>query len=47
MIATSETDVLFNGKYYDKIDRVGMFLPQAQVIANLFMGFHEERRLEN
>ena len=47
MIATSQTHFLFSGNYYDKIDGVAMGSPLVPVLANLFMGFHEERWLKN
>ena len=40
--ATSGTHFLFDGSYYDQIDRVVMGSPLGPVLANLFMGFHEK-----
>ena len=40
--ATCETHFLFNGKFYDQIDRVAMGSPLAPVLANLFMGHNEK-----
>ena len=41
-IATSETHFAFNGSIFDQIDGVAMGSPLASVLANLFMGFHEQ-----
>ena len=41
--ATSGTHFLFDGNYYDQIDGVAMGSPLGPVLANLFMGFHEKR----
>ena len=38
--ATSGTHFLFDGNYYDQIDGVAMGSP---MLANLFVGFHEKR----
>ena len=35
------------GNFYDQIDGVAMGSPLAPVLANLFMGHHEKRWLEN
>ena len=40
-VATAQTHFLFNGSFYDHIDGVGMESPLAPVLANLFMGHHE------
>ena len=45
--ATSETHFLFNGKFYDQVDGVAMGSPLASILANLFLGFHEETWLNN
>ena len=45
--ATSRTNFLFNGCYYDQIDGVAMGSPLATILANLFMGFHEDQWLSN
>ena len=45
--ATSETHFLFNGKFYDQVDGVAMGSPLAPILANLFLGFHEETWLNN
>ena len=44
--ATSGTHFLFDGSYYDQIDGVVMGSPLGPVLANLFMGFHEKRWLD-
>ena len=38
---------LFNGYFYDQIDGVAMGSLLAPILANLFMGFHEEQWLNN
>ena len=45
--ATAETHFLFNGKFYDQVDGVAMGSPLAPILANLFLGFHEETWLNN
>ena len=45
-IATAETRFTFNGSTYDQIDGATMVSPLAPVLANLFMGFHEENWIE-
>ena len=45
-IATSETHLTFNGSIYDQIDGAAMGSPLAPVLANLFMGFHEQNWIE-
>jgi len=40
--ATYETHFLFNGKFYDQVDGVAMGSRLAPILANLFLGFHEE-----
>ena len=44
--ATSGTHFLFDGSYYDQIDGVMLGSPLGPVLANLFMGFHEKRWLD-
>ena len=39
--ATSQTNFLFNGKLYDQVDGVAMGSPLAPVLANPFLGHHE------
>ena len=44
--ATSRTHFLFKGSFYDQIDGVAMGSPLALILANLFMGHHENIWLE-
>ena len=44
--ATSGTHFLFDNSYYDQIDGVVMGSPLGPVLANLFLGFHEKRWLD-
>ena len=39
--ATSQTNFLFSGKMYDQRDGVAMGSPLAPVLANIFLGHHE------
>ena len=39
--ATSQTNFLFNGKMCDQIDGVAVGSPLAPLLANLFLGYHE------
>ena len=43
--ATSETHFHFNGEIYEQVDGVAMGSPLAPVLANLFMGHHEQHWL--
>ena len=45
LFATSQTDSLFNGKFYNEIDGVAMGSPLAPVLANIFMRFYEYKWL--
>ena len=45
-IAASETHFTFNGSIYDQIDGVAMGSPLTPVLANLFMGSHEQNWIE-
>ena len=45
-IATSETYFPFNGSIFDHIDGVAMGSQLAPVLVNLFMGFHEQNRID-
>ena len=47
MCATAETHFLFKGDVYDQIDGVAMGSPLGPVLANLFMGHHENIWLRN
>ena len=44
---TSQTHFLFNGKLFDQINHVAMGSPLSPVLANLFLGHHENIWLEN
>ena len=46
LFATSNTHFLFNGEYYEQTDGVAMGSPLAPTLANLFMGFHEKKWLD-
>ena len=46
-IATAQTHFLFNGAYYDQIDGVAMGSPLAPLLANLYLGHHEQNWLKN
>ena len=43
LFATSKTHFIFNSKFYNQIDGVGMGSPLALVLANIFMGFHKSK----
>ena len=45
--ATCETQFLFNGNFYNRIDGVGMGSPLAPILTNLFMGHNEKLWIEN
>ena len=45
-IATSETRFTFNGTNFDQTDGVAMGFSFAPVLANLFMGFHEQNWID-
>ena len=38
---------MFNGKYYDQIDGVGMGSPLGPLFPNIFLSHHEQKKLEN
>ena len=40
--ATSETHFYFNGDIYEQVDGVAMGSPLAPILANPFMGHHEQ-----
>ena len=44
--ATKETHLLFKGTFYDQVHGVAMSSTLVLVLANLFMGNHENRSLE-
>ena len=43
--ATSQTHFIFNSKFYNQIDGVAMGSPLAPALADIFMGFHESKWL--
>ena len=45
LFATPKTHFIFNSKFYNKIDGVAMGSPLAPVLANIFIGFHESKWL--
>ena len=45
LFATSQTHFIFNKKFYNQIDGVGMGSPLAPILANIFIGFHESKWL--
>ena len=45
LFATSQTHFVFNSKFYNQIDGVAMGSPLAPALANIFMGFHEYKWL--
>ena len=45
LFATSQTHFVFNSKFYNQIDGVAMGSSLASVLANIFMGFHESKWL--
>ena len=45
LFATSKTHFIFNSKFYNQINGVAMGSPLAPVLANIFMGFHESKWL--
>ena len=45
LFLTSQTCFIFNSKFYNQIDRVAMGSPLAPVLANIFMGFHKSKWL--
>ena len=45
LFATYQTHFIFNNKFYNQIDGVAMVSPLAPVLANIFMGFHESKWL--
>ena len=44
--ATSGTHFMFSGSFYDKIDGISMGSPLGPVLANLLMGYHEKKWLQ-
>ena len=47
VMATKETNFIFNNKVYDQIDGVAMGSPLAPILANIFMRNFEENALKN
>ena len=47
VFATSQTHFLFNNEVYDQTDRVAMGSPLGPALANLFMGYHENKWLNS
>ena len=45
LFATSKTHFIFNSKFYNQFDGVVMASPLAPVLANIFMGSHESKWL--
>ena len=45
LFTTSKTHFIFNSKFYNQIDGIAMGSPLAHVLANIFMGFHESKWL--
>ena len=45
LFATSRTHFIFNSKFYNQIDEKAMGSPLALALANIFMGFHESKWL--
>ena len=45
LFAVSQTHFIFNSKLYNQIDGVAMSSPLVPVLANIFMGFHEPKWL--
>ena len=43
LFATSQTDFIFNSKFYNQIDGVAMGSPSAPVLANIFISFQESK----
>ena len=47
VFATSQTHFLFNNEIYDQTDRVAIGSPLGPALANLFMGYHENKWLNS
>ena len=45
LFATSQTHFVLNSKFYNQIDGIAMGSPLAPALANIFMGFHKSKRL--
>ncbi|XP_065680545.1 uncharacterized protein LOC136094510 [Hydra vulgaris] len=46
-ISTSGSHFLFGGKYYNQADGVAMGSPLVPILANIFVGFHEQTWINN
>ena len=44
-LATTESFILFDGKYYRQLDGVAMGSPLGPTLANIFLSYHEQRWL--
>ena len=44
---TSQTNFYFDGKIFDQVDGVAMGSPLAPALANLFIGYNEQKWLES
>ena len=44
--ATAQTHFYFDGKIFDQVDGVAMGSPLGPALANLFMGYYEQKWLE-
>ena len=47
LFATSQTHFIFDNKIYDQIDGVAMGSPLGPALANLFMGYNEDKWLQS
>ena len=45
LFATLQTKFMFNSKFYNQIDGVAMGSPLAPALANILVGFHESKWL--
>ena len=45
--ATAQTNFYFDGKIFDQVDGVAMDSPLRPALANLFMGYYEQKLLES
>ena len=46
LYATAQTHFIFNNDFYDQLDGVAMGSHLSYNLANLFMGFHEEKWID-
>ena len=47
LFSTSQTNFIFNSKLYNQIEGVAISSPLAPVLANIFMGFHKSKWLND